>query len=394
MYLWGDMEQGSDRIDSSGAVQMGQPQQYPNYLTAIRQVKKEPLYNYMSAIDMFNANNVIMTTYLNEEYEFKDSRTGPFKKRMTDDPPRDHSQFLRIAQGAKTVERKTMNVFTKPIHTKKKLVGSLLHEDDLSDEEDGTGKSEFVPADPWAKGDENGVSDWIHASNIDTETMYDLPLEKAGLFVDGDLNINPPGEVHQPKIYTGLLPVMKINPIDPWNNRSSTMDNEVVEDMLAHFIVTYKILFKFDPVYHDAHNLCQYLAPHLKLGPSTNVYLTTRYNIKGFLDKEYNMKVGRENVVKFNNKLYFMRGRQHDFVYGSHMLMSRPSLSTRETRSASTPSASTATSNSLSTERGRNRHPRPDGANDGTMGAPTSVYDSIVGNAERDIEANRIVRNE
>ena len=89
-YLWADTDANGDRLDDAGAAQMGQPQQYPNYLTAIRQVKNEPLYNYMSAIDMFNANNVIMSTYIDEEYEFKDSRTGPFKPKITDNAPRDH----------------------------------------------------------------------------------------------------------------------------------------------------------------------------------------------------------------------------------------------------------------------------------------------------------------
>lgn len=379
-YLWGEVEANGDKLDGVGAVPMGQPQQYPNYLTAIRQVKKEPLYNYMSAIDMFNANNVIMKTYLDEQYEFKDSRTGPFKPRMTDNPPRDHSKFIKVANGKKSIERQSVNIFTKPIHTRKKVPGSLINEDQLSDEEDGLINSRFMEADSWMSTEDTKAHEWLHASKITTEEMYDLPLEKAGLFVDGDLNINPPGEAHQPKLYTGLMPVMKITPVDPWNNRSSTMDNEIVEDMIAHFIVTYKIQFKFDPLCHDAHNLCQYLTPHTKLGPSTNVFLMTRYNIKGYLDKEYNMGYGRTERTNFDNRLYFMRGRQHDFIYGTkNMLLSRPQLNDviRAVPTRSVP----ARANRADNVRHRDGY--------GTEGAPDTIYNTIVANEERDIESRR-----
>ena len=45
------------------------------------------------------------------------------------------------------------------------------------------------------------------------------------------------------------------------------------------------------------------------------------------MDKEYDMRFGRSDTTSFSNKLYFMRGRQYDSVYGSnHMLLSRPVL--------------------------------------------------------------------
>ena len=142
----------------------------------------------------------------------------------------------------------------------------------------------------------------------------------------------------------------------------------------------------------------------------------SRYNIKGFMDKEYDMRFGRSDTTSFSNKLYFMRGRQYDSVYGSnHMLLSRPVLndiivarnapnvpvSTEGSSNASTAptesdgntiDVSTAHSRyvptNISTERSRNRHSR-NNEGEGTMGAPDTVYNRIVATEERDIESNR-----